>query len=107
MVVCLCIVSVVPLSFSFSLYVVCRLLCSSVLGLCVPGVFLLCVSLHVPCVSWLSVGWYCYLGCLCLLSLLGVFLVFSLLVVCVSLVGVACCPSCCVSRVSVLLVGVF
>lgn len=119
MVVCLCVISVVSLSRPLSLCVVSWLLCSSFLGMRVPGLFLLCVSLRVPCVSyvsWWSVGclWLVAflcgvvtLGVLCLLSLLAWLCWYlGLLVVYVFLMCSAYCSSRCAPRVSVLLVGV-
>lgn len=120
MVVCLCVIPVVCLSFSPSLSVcVSWLLCSSFLGMRVLGLFLLCVSLRVPCVSyvsWWSVGclWLVAflcgvvtLGVLCPLSLLAWLCWYlGLLVVYVFLMCSAYCSSRCAPRVSVLLVGV-
>jgi len=49
---CVCYLCCVSLSRPLSVCVVSWLLCSSFLGMCVPGLFLLCVSLRVPCVSY-------------------------------------------------------
>ena len=74
MVVCLCVISVVSLFLALSVCVVSWLLCSSFLGMCVPGLFLLCVSLRVPCVSYvfLVVCWLFMVGCLSCVVPLGV-----------------------------------
>ena len=79
------------LSHPLSVCAVSWLLCSSFLGMRVPGLFLCCVSLCVPCVSYVS--WWS-VGCL------------GLLVVYVSFMCADYCSSLCVVRMSVLLVGV-
>ena len=105
MVACLCVISVVSLFLALSL---CVFLVS----------WLLCVSLRVPCVSyvsWWSVGCLWLVAfpalfpwvCLCLLSLLAwLCWCLGLLVVCVFFMCAVYCSSLCVVRMSVLLVGV-
>lgn len=109
----------VSLSHPLSVCVVSWLLCSSFLGMRVLGLFLLCVSLRVPCVSyvsWWSVGCLWLLAFLCGVVTLCVWVCFlcwlgcvgclGLLVVYVSFMCADYCSSLCVVRMSVLLVGV-
>ena len=70
MVLCLCVISVVSLSHPLSVCVVSWLPCSSFLGMRVPGLFLLCVSLCVPGVSYVS--WWS-VGCLWLVAFPALF----------------------------------